>query len=243
VLRVRGLATRHALRGVDLDVWPGESLGLVGRSGAGKTTLARAAVGLLAPTAGSVEVLGDEITGWSARRLRPVRRRIAMVFQDPVGALNPRRTVVDIVAEPFAAQRIQPPDGREQAVRRLLTQVGVDPDVGHRYPGEFSGGQRQRIAIARALALNPELVICDEPVSAVDAVTRRAILDLLRDLQRRTGVAFLVISHDLAVVRYLCDRTAVLHDGVIVESGTTARICDEPRHPYTRALLAAAMSP
>jgi oligopeptide/dipeptide ABC transporter ATP-binding protein len=233
----------QAVAGVDFDVAPRETFGLVGESGCGKTTTGRLLTRLLEPTAGRVWLDGRDITALRGRRLRPVRREIAMIFQDPYSSLNPRHTVGTIVGAPFRLQRIETPHGTRAAVQRLLELVGLNPEHYNRYPHEFSGGQRQRIGIARALALRPKLVVADEPVSALDVSIQAQVLNLLEDIQAELGLAYVLIAHDLAVVRHLCDRIGVMYLGRLVEVGTAAELYARPRHPYTVALLAAAPQP
>ncbi len=228
----------HALHDVSLDVRAGETVGLVGESGSGKTTLGRAVLGLAEVHSGSVAFDGKDITHASRRTRRLLSRDIQVVFQDPYSSLNPAMTVQAILAEPITAQGAS----REEAGSRitdLLKQIGLDGDAGLRYPREFSGGQRQRIAIARALALEPRLIVCDEPVSALDLSTQAHILDLLIDIQVRTGVAYLFISHDLSVVRYISHRVAVMLGGRILESGDGDVVTSAPEHEYTKRLLLA----
>jgi peptide/nickel transport system ATP-binding protein len=227
----------HALRGVDLTVRQGDRFGIVGESGSGKSTLARMLVALDEPTAGSVRFEGAEIGGRSERDLHDLRRRAQIVFQDPLGSLDPRMRVRDLLLEPLRSLAV--PGDHGARVRELLGLVGLAPEASTRYPHQFSGGQRQRIAIARALAPGPSLLVADEPVSALDVSLRAQILDLLRGLTDELGLTLVFISHDLSVVRYLCDRVAVMLDGAIVEIGTTAEVYGSPQHPYTRALLAA----
>ncbi|MCW2945357.1 MAG: transporter ATP-binding protein [Actinoallomurus sp.] len=228
----------RAVDGVSLDVRRGETLGVVGESGSGKTTLARMMVRLLEPTSGSVVFEGRDIARLAEKRLRSVRRDLQMVFQDPVSSLNPRRTVGDSIADPL---RVQGMAGREalRTARELMERVGLDPTRHDRYPHEFSGGQRQRMGIARALSLEPKLLVCDEPVSALDVSTQAQILDLLGGLQKEYDLTIVFVSHDLAVVRQVSDRVAVMHDGELVELGDAGRLYESPRHEYTRALLAA----
>lgn len=231
-------AAPEVLRGVSLDIAPGETLGLVGESGSGKTTLGRAVLGLAAPTSGSIVFDGNDITTASQRERRKLARDIQVVFQDPYTSLNPALPIADILSEPLIAQGKKPADAR-RSVTALLDQVGLPADAAARYPREFSGGQRQRVAIARALALQPRLIVCDEPVSALDLTTQARVLDLLIDLQRRTGVAYLFITHDLSVVRHISHRIAVMYRGELVETGPTAQVTEEPESDYTRRLVLA----
>ena len=229
-----------AVAGVSFDVHRGTTVGLVGESGSGKSTLARTIVGLTKATAGSVEFEGREITGLSSARMRPIRRDIQMVFQDPYASLNPRLTVGQIVAEGWSIHRDVLPRSRWAIeARSLLEKVGLDPDHADRYPHQFSGGQRQRIGIARALALHPKLVICDEAVSALDVSVQAQVLNLLTDLQDEFGLTYLFIAHDLSVVRHIADEVLVMHDGSIVEQAPTEKIFANPAHEYTRTLLEA----
>ena len=229
----------RALDGVSFHLLAGETLGLVGESGSGKTTLARTAGLLHAPTAGSVHFQGRELTGLGRRRLKDVRRRIQFVFQDPYGSLNPRMAVGAIIAEPLAIHGIGARATRRDRVSVLAASVGLSPAHMDRYPHQFSGGQRQRIAIARALAPDPALIIADEPVSSLDVSIQSQVLNLMKDLQETSGLAYLFISHDLAVVRHVADRVAVMYAGAIVEEGPAESVYETPRHPYTRALIAA----
>lgn len=232
----------HALHDVSIDVRAHETVGLVGESGSGKTTLGRAVLGLVDPSSGSIRFDGADITHAKRPERRRLSRDIQVVFQDPYSSLNPAMTIDDILAEPLTAQGAS----RQQASERiadLIAQIGLTPDAVRRYPREFSGGQRQRIAIARALALNPKLIVCDEPVSALDLSTQAKILDLLIDIQVKTGVAYLFISHDLSVVRYISHRVAIMLNGEILETGDGALITSKPEHPYTKRLFLASPIP
>jgi peptide/nickel transport system ATP-binding protein len=226
----------HALRGVSFDVAAGQRFGLVGESGSGKSTLIRLLAGLDSPTSGTITFDGRDVGGQPERRLGFLRERLQVVFQDPTGSLDPRMRVRDIVAEPLAGRR--EPDVRGR-VAELLDAVGLPADAGDRYPHQFSGGQRQRISIARALAPRPSVLVADEPVSALDVSVRAQILNLLADLVARFRLTLVFVSHDLSVVRQVCDTTAVLHRGELVELGPSARVADAPEHPYTRRLVAA----
>lgn len=229
----------HALQDVSFAIERGEAFGIVGESGSGKSTLGRIILGLLPASGGVVRVRGQTVTGRSQRRLRPLRRYMQMVFQDPYSSLDPLRRVGDQIADPLRVHGPVPGETIEQTTTRLLESVGLDAGCARRAPSSFSGGQRQRIAIARALATQPELVIADEAVSALDVMVQVQILELLADLRRRTGMTLLFISHDLEVVRYLCDRVCVMQHGRIVECGPTERVFAAPAHAYTAELLAA----
>ncbi len=231
--------TIKAVDGVDLAIGAGETLGLVGESGCGKSTLSNAIVGLVPPTHGSIRIRGQEIAGAPARALRSARRNVQMIFQNPALSLNPRATVGAAIAEPLAVRGIAAGPALKERVATLLTQVGLRKDDALRYPHQFSGGQRQRIVIARALALEPALVVCDEPVSALDVSVRAQILNFLIDLQRRLGVSYLFVSHDLSVIRHISDHVAVMYLGRIVERATRETLFAAPKHPYTRALMSA----
>lgn len=235
----RGKQTVSAVDGVSLTVRPGETLGIVGESGSGKTTLGRMLVRLLDPTSGRLTYRDQEIGTLSEKELRPYRRELQMVFQDPVSSLNPRRSVGESVADPLRAAGVLDDAAVTERVRELLERVGLDPDRYDRYPHEFSGGQRQRVGIARALAAEPRLIVCDEPVSALDVTTQAQVVALLAELQRELGLALVFIAHDLAVVRKVSDRVAVMRHGRIVEQGTVDRVYGSPEDPYTKQLLAA----
>ena len=230
----------RAVDDVSFAIAPGETVGLVGESGCGKTTLGRAILRLIDPTAGEVIFEGDDIARLNGAELRPRRRRFQMIFQDPYGSLNPRMTVEDIIGEALDIHRLAPnATARRERVQALLADVGLDPSHARRYPHEFCGGQRQRIGIARALAVQPKLIVCDEPVSALDVSVQAQIINLLQDLQREHSIAYLFVAHDLAVVEHISQRILVMYLGRIVESGDAKAVCRAPKHPYTQALLSA----
>jgi oligopeptide transport system ATP-binding protein len=236
-------ATTRAVDGVSLTIARGETLGLVGESGCGKSTVSNAVVGLVHPTRGSIRINGEELVGSDRRTLYRLRRQVQMVFQDPVLSLNPRMTVGDAIGEPLLVRGLARGRALPARVDRLLAAVGLKPEHARRYPHQFSGGQRQRVVIARALVLEPALVICDEPVSALDVSVRAQILNLLVELQQRLGVAYLFVSHDLAVVRHISDRVAVMYLGRLVEVAPRETLYSAPKHPYTKALMAAVPEP
>lgn len=239
VYRSRGRKSFTALNDVSLDIAPGETLGLVGESGSGKTTIGRAVLGLVPPSKGTIAFDGRDITHLSSRERRSLARDMQVVFQDPYTSLNPSMTVADILAEPLLIQGWTRKDAYAR-IRELLDRVHLPADAERRLPREFSGGQRQRVAIARAIALSPRLIICDEPVSALDLTTQARVLDLLIEIQEATGVAYLFVSHDLGVVRHISHRVIVLYRGDIVEEGEVDQVTARPRHPYTQRLFMSA---
>ena len=228
-----------AVDDVDLAIYPGECLGLVGESGCGKSTLAKTIIRIYDPDAGTVLLDGVDFTALKGKRLQAARRSVQMVFQDPYSSLNPRMSVGAMLKEVLQVHHVCPKDEMDARVAALLEMVGLAPDAAQRSPGEFSGGQRQRIGIARALIMEPEFIIADEPISALDVSIRAQVLNLMAELQRRRGLTYLLISHDLSVMRFICDRIAVIHLGRIVELSSTEKLFAHPLHPYTRALLSA----
>jgi oligopeptide transport system ATP-binding protein len=242
-LLMRQIGSVRAVDGVSFDIAPGETLGLVGESGCGKSTLGKAIVRLNDTNAGTVEFDGRDITRLSRGAMQPVRRQIQMIFQDPVESLNARHSVREIIEEPLVIHRIGSPRDRRKRVDELLERVGLQSAAAERYPFEFSGGQRQRIGIARAIALNPKLIVCDEPVSALDVSVQSQVLNLLLELQKDLGLSYLFIAHNLAVVKHISDRVAVMYLGKIVELADAEAIYHRPKHAYTKALLSAIPEP
>ncbi|MFD7457356.1 MULTISPECIES: ABC transporter ATP-binding protein [unclassified Streptomyces] len=244
VLFKKRIGAVKAVDGVDFTLYRGETLGIVGESGCGKSTVARMLVSLERPTAGSIRYKGEDVTRLSGRALKAVRRNIQMVFQDPYTSLNPRMTVGDIVGEPFDIHpEVAPKGDRRRRVRELLDVVGLNPEYINRYPHQFSGGQRQRIGIARGLALRPEIIVADEPVSALDVSVQAQVVNLMERLQDEFDLSYVFIAHDLSIVRHISDRVGVMYLGRIVETGRDAEIYDHPTHPYTQALLSAVPVP
>ena len=232
-------AVLKAVDGVDLEVMPGETIGLVGESGCGKTTAGRTILKLYEPTDGKIIFDGEDITNLSAAKMKPYRRQMQMIFQDPYASLNPRQTVGTIIANMFDIQGITPPGGVENEVRALMERVGLNPEHINRYPHEFSGGQRQRIGVARAIALKPKLIVADEPVSALDVSIQAQVVNLLEDLQNEFKLSYIFVAHDLSVVQHISDRVVVMYLGKVMEQADKVDLFNNPRHPYTKALLSA----
>lgn len=239
----RQVGAVRAVDGVSFDVYQGETLGLVGESGCGKSTTGRTILQLYKPTAGSVVFDGVDLVSIKAEEMRKMRRKMQMIFQDPYASLNPRMTVGDIISEPLLVHNVATPQKAQERVKDLLNQVNLNPAFASRYPHEFSGGQRQRIGIARALALQPSFIICDEPISALDVSIQAQVVNLLEDLQKQFGLTYLFIAHDLSMVRHISDRIAVMYLGIVVELADRNTLYNEPLHPYSQALLSAVPIP
>ena len=232
-----------AVDDISFDIYPGETLGLVGESGSGKSTTGRTLLQLYKPTSGQVIFGGEDLTQLNAKAIRQARRQMQMIFQDPYASLNPRMVVGEIVAEPLKTHKTMPRREMDKYVQKLFERVGLNPNFVNRYPHQFSGGQRQRIGIARALALNPSFIVADEPISALDVSIQAQVVNLLQDLQKEMNLTYLFIAHDLSMIRYLCQRVAVMYKGKIVEMADTDDLYDNPQHPYTKVLLSAVPIP